>query len=93
MCACVCIGDGKREPEIEMTKMFSNNLFATLLLAAVVFSDVKSLPTSVLVDSKQQSDAAIGANNKGNHFIYQMADGFLESVELIDRIENQFDCI
>lgn len=62
-------------------------------MAAVVFSDVKSLPTSVLVDSKQQSDAAIGANNKGNHFIYQMADGFLESVELIDRIENQFDCI
>lgn len=67
-----------------MAKLFSKNLFATLLLVAIVFSDVKSLPTSVLVDSKQQSDAAIGANNKGNYPIYHIHDRFIESAELID---------
>lgn len=59
------IGHGERELEIEMAKMFSNHLFAALMLAVIVFSDVKSLPTSVLVDSKQQGDASTGANNKG----------------------------
>lgn len=57
--------------------MFNNKLFAALLLAAIVFSDVQSLPTSVLVDSRQQSDATSGANSKGNYTIHQIGDGFI----------------
>lgn len=63
-------------PKLKMVKMFSNNLFAALLLAAIVLSDVKSLPTSVLVDSKQQT--TIGANiNRGNYVINHIFDGFI----------------
>lgn len=60
-----------------MAKMFNNKSFAALLLTAIVFSDVQSLPTSVLVDSRQQSDATSGTNSKGNYTIRQIGDGFI----------------
>lgn len=62
------IGHGRREPINEMAKSFSDKLFAALLLATIVFSDVKGLPTSVLVDSKQQSETT-----KGNYSIHQLS--------------------
>lgn len=54
-------------------------------MAAIVFSDVNSLPTSLLVDSKQQSDPTIGATNKGNYSICQIVDDSIALAELIDR--------
>lgn len=65
--------------------MFRNNLLVAVLLAAIVFSDVNSLPTSLLVDSKQQSDPTIGATNKGNYPICQIVDDSIALAELIDR--------
>lgn len=48
-----------------MAKILSNHLFATLLLAAVVL--VKSLPTSVLVDTKQQQTEKISPDSLASH--------------------------
>lgn len=72
------------------SKMFRNNLFVAVLLAANVFSDVSSLPTSLLVDSKLQSDATIGASDKGNYRICYIIDDFIALAELIDREEKRF---
>lgn len=50
-----------------MTKFFTSHLFAVLLLTGAVL--VKSLPTSVLIETKegqQQSDAATAANKGKN---------------------------
>lgn len=65
-----------RDIETKMARILSNNLFAALLLAAIVI--VKSLPTSVLVDGKQeQAEQLPSSLNKGknnnslsHHLIY-----------------------
>lgn len=55
-----------REIETKMARILSNNLFAALLLAAIVI--VKSLPTSVLVDGKQeQAEQLPSSSNKGKN--------------------------